>query len=165
MITRSGWILLSVFVVFLGVEIGGGIYEALVLVPLWSSAPPASLITYGSQPMPPNPGPRFWMFMTPMVGLLSILNLVFAWKSTAPRRKPWLLGSALALFVVVVTFIYFVPTLLTFSHAAEMPAETVANNVLWWVRLNWVRAVVYVTAWFLALRAFSYGGPPAGASA
>jgi hypothetical protein len=39
-------IFLWLFVIALGIEIGAGLYETLVVLPLWTSAPPASVTAY-----------------------------------------------------------------------------------------------------------------------
>jgi hypothetical protein len=158
---KVGWILLWLLVIAIGIEIGAGIYEARVLVPLWSSSPPESLIAYQSQSMPPDPGRKFWIFATPLVGLLSLANLFPAWRSTGARRRWWLLGAGLSLLVVIATFAYFVPTLIKLQRAAVLPGDEVIALITWWVRLNWLRAVVFFIGWLAVLRALSFGPPHA----
>lgn len=155
--SKPGWIALWCLVVTLGIEIGAGIYEMRVAVPLWSAAPPETVLIYQEQEMAPDPGRRFWIFWTPLVGLMSLVNLPFAWRSAGPRRIWWIAGAALTLAVVVATFAYFVPVLLELQRAAELRPSAVRFMVRWWVGLNYVRAVVYVAAWLAALKAFSYG--------
>ena len=152
---RIGRILLALLVIVLGVEIGAGIYEARVLVPLWSSDPPGSLVAYNLQPLRPNPGLHFWIVSTPLVGLLALVNLVPAFRSFPPRRAWWITGSLLAAAVVVVTFVYFVPELQAFEALRDQGAVSMTSRVQRWVALNWVRAVVYVFAWLSLLRALS----------
>ncbi len=68
-------ILLWLFVLNLGITLGAGLYEMRVVVPLWASAPPASI---GH----PDSGRRFWAFVTtgPLT-LLCLANLYYAWRS------------------------------------------------------------------------------------
>lgn len=152
---KIGRILLTLLVIVLGLEIGAGIYEARVLVPLWASAPPGSLVAYNLQELRPNPGLHFWIFTTPLVGLLALANLVAAFRSAPPRRLWWLMGSLLAVMVVVMTFVYFVPELQTFERLRDREAVAMTWRVPRWVALNWLRAVVYILAWLSLLRAFS----------
>jgi hypothetical protein len=142
----------------LGIELGAGIYEMRVLVPLWSSSPPHSIIAYDAQPLRPDPGRNFWIFATTFLGLVSIANLFPAWRSTGMRRRWWLFGAGLTVLVIISTFGYFVPTLLKI-HGRDLPAGEVIAMTNWWVRLNWLRAALVFIAWVATLRAFSYGRP------
>lgn len=154
-------IVLWLLVVTLGIEIGAGIYEACVLLPLWAGAPPGSLVAYNLQALRPQPGPNFWIVLTPLVGLLGLANLVAAWRSSLPQRRLWLWGASGVVCMVVATFAYFVPTLLGFEALRQVGDETVAASVHLWVMLNWVRGAVYVAAWFCLLHAYGYGAESA----
>jgi hypothetical protein len=147
--------LLWLLVVLLGIEIGAGIYEARVLVPLWSAAPPESLVTYNLQSLRPNPGMNFWIVSTPLVGLLSLANLIVAFRSGKRARKWWVTGAGLAFVMVMATFIYFVPALQRFEALRQPNSGEIAVQVHQWVILNWVRAGIYLAAWLCLLRAFS----------
>lgn len=151
-------ILLWLLVVCLGIEIGAGIYEARVLVPLWSAAPPGSLVNYNLQALRPNPGANFWIVSTPLVGLLSLANVVAAFRSRGGNRRWWLLGAAVAFLMVVATFVYFVPALQRFEALRQTGPDEIAGQVHRWVVLNWVRAAVYLAAWVSLLRAFGGSG-------
>jgi hypothetical protein len=155
---KLSWILLWLLVVMLGVEIGAGIYEARVLVPLWAGAPPDSVWDYLTQELRPDPGRKFWAYSTTLVGLLGIANLVTAWRNKkipSKQRKWWLLGAGGTVAMIIATFAYFVPTLMRMEDAGQ--AMVSADVVNWWVRLNWLRAAVYMAAWLATLRAFSFG--------
>lgn len=72
-------IFLWLYVIVLGISIGGGLYEQLVLMPLWSLAPPDSVIAYyqhnvANPQFVPNQGGRFWIFFTPALGLLASVS-------------------------------------------------------------------------------------------
>jgi hypothetical protein len=162
-------IILWVFVIWLGLEIGAGIYEALVVVPLWASAVPDSVIGYyqhnAADPRyTMNAGLRFWIFATPGVGLLSIATLLSSFKTRPEHRKWRLAGAGLALLVVISTFAWFVPAIMKLTGAGvmSMNPNDIASLATWWVRLNWVRAVVYVVGWVAALRALTIPSQPNG---
>ena len=144
-------------VIFLGVQTGAGIFETRVLVPLWSSDPPASVAAFLAQPLRPDSGPRFWIFLSPTTALIAILNLILALMSTGPRRPWWIAGSAGGVAVLVATFAYFVPVLLSLPRMRELPEGDAAAKVKAWVGLNYVRAAVLAAAWIASLKAFSYG--------
>src|SRR5215471_7906969 len=142
-----GSVVLWLLVVLMGLQIGAGLYEAWVLVSLWSGAPPQSIVTFQTQPLAPD-AHLFWIFMTPLVGVLSLINVIVAWGEAGPRRTWWLAGAGVSLAMVIMTFAYFVPLFIkVFPQAAQLPAAEVQARVLWWVRLNWVRAVVLIAAW------------------
>ncbi len=155
-------IILWLFVIARGITIGGGLYETFVVMPLWSLAPPDSVIAYhhhnaANPQFAINAGGRFWMFFTPLVGLLSIATLLSGWR-TRPKHRKWrITGSVLTLVVVVFTFVWFVPNiiLLTGKGVLAMNPDEVKSLTNWWVRLNWLRAVFYLTGWLAALRALS----------
>ena len=154
--------LLFIFVVVLGIEIGAGLYETLVVLPLWALSPPDSVIEYykhnAAEPQfALNAGGRFWMFFTPLTGLTALLALLSGFR-TNPRHRRWrITGSVLALIVVAATFAWFVPNIMKlYSEAVlTMSADEVTTLTNQWVRLNWVRVAVYLTGWLCALRAFS----------
>jgi hypothetical protein len=155
-------ICLWLFVIALGIELGGGLYETLVVMPLWIGSPPDSVTAYyqhnaANPQFALNAGGRFWMFFTPLAGLTALATLLSGLKTRPEHRKWRIAGASLALVVVVCTFVWFVPNIiqLTGKNVLTMSADEVASLTNWWVRLNWVRAVVYAAAWLAALRALS----------
>lgn len=150
-------IALWALVIALGVQTGAGIFETRVLVPLWSSNPPASVAAYLAQPLRPDSGPRLWIFLSPATALIAVVNLILALMSAGPRRAWWIAGAASGVAVLVATFAYFVPVLLSLSRMSELPEAAARAKVRTWVALNYVRAAVLVAAWIASLKAFSYG--------
>jgi hypothetical protein len=155
-------ILLWLFVIALGIELGGGLYETLVVMPLWSAAPPDSVLEYyrhnaANPQLALNAGGRFWMFATPLVGLTAIAALLSGLKTRAEHRKWRIAGTILALIVVISTFAWFVPNIIKLlgESVTRMSADEITGVTNWWVRLNWVRAFVYAVGWLAALRALS----------
>src|SRR5688572_17925192 len=127
-------IILLFFVIVLGFIIGGGAYEARVLVPLWSTAPPDSVIAFyqhnATHPdFVTNQGGRFWVFVTPLGTLLTLAMLISAFWTRSEHRK-WRLSSAvLALIAYGFTISWFVPTivLLMSSEVLTMGRDEVAT--------------------------------------
>ncbi len=155
-------VLLWLFVVMLGIEVGGGLYETLVIMPLWAAAPPDSVLAYyqhnvANPQFVLNQGGRFWMYCTSSVGLLAVASLVSGLKTGSDHRKWRTTGTVLAIIVVVSTFAWFVPNiiLLTGSGVTRLRAEEVTALTNWWVRLNWLRAALYIIAWLCALHALT----------
>ncbi len=147
-------IALWALVIALGLQTGAGIYETRVIVPLWSASPPESVIAFVSQSMRPDSGRRFWIFLTPLTGVICLLNLILALLTKTGHGAYWLTASALGIAVIIVTFAYFVPVLLKLPEASKRPPDEVQSTVRLWVRLNYVRAVVLIAAWLAALKAF-----------
>ncbi|MEO6392127.1 MAG: DUF1772 domain-containing protein [Pyrinomonadaceae bacterium] len=155
-------LILFVFVIMLGLEIGAGLYEALVVLPLWNTALPESVIAYyHHNALDPqfalNAGGRFWMFFTPLTGLLSLATLLSGLKTDPPHRKWRLIGAAIVLTVVICTFVWFVPNIIRLMgpDVVTMGSDQVASLATWWVRLNWVRAVLYLIGLVASVRALT----------
>jgi hypothetical protein len=145
-------------VVALGIQTGSAIYEARVIVPLWSSAPPESVIAFFAQPLRPDAGHRLWIILTPTTSVIVLVNLFFATVDTGLNRAWWLGSSIVAVGILIATFAYFVPVLLSLPRISELPRESAIRKVRLWRTLNYFRAVLLVCSWLAALKAFSYGG-------
>jgi hypothetical protein len=66
------------------------------------------------------------------VAVLAVLNLVLAWRSTAPHRRWWLTGAVLMTAYAVTSYGFFVPAMLTLqSSGATWPAGDVEWLVGW----------------------------------
>jgi hypothetical protein len=118
-------ILLWLFILNLGITLGAGLYEMRVVVPLWASAPPASI---GH----PDSGRRFWAFVTtgPLT-LLCLANLYYAWQSQGPQHNWWLVAAVLALIDRLMTFGYFIPTLIRLQGSRNSVDEVRAIFSRW----------------------------------
>ncbi len=155
-------IFMWLFVIALGITLGGGLYETLVVMPLWDTAPPDSVIAYhqhnaANPQFALNAGGRFWIFLTPLLGLSAIAALLSGLRTRPEHRKWRIAGTVLTLIVVVFTFIWFIPNIiqLTGRGVMAMSPDEVTSLTNWWVGLNWVRAVLYAAGWLAALRALS----------
>ena len=103
--------------------IGGAIYEHVAAIPIWKLAPPVSLTMfqgeYGITPF------HFWKSIHPITMLLLVLALVANWRTA---RKNLILVTIIGyVIVLVITFIYFVPSLL---DIIEAPGNAVINESL-----------------------------------
>ena len=149
---------LWLFVVALGLDLGAGIYEATVVVPLWAEGVPETLAAgnpYGRVAI--NAGIHFWAYLTSIVAVLSVVALVFGRIAPVPRRG-WQTFSAIAeLIAVAMTLLYFRPTLvmLFVGHGAGLSAGAVAAIVGRWVMWSRVRIAISFVAWCASLRALT----------
>lgn len=154
-------IFLWLFVVAVGLELGAGLYETLVVMPLWALAPPDSVVAYHQHNVAYpqfalNAGGRFWWIFTPMTGLMSLAALISGLKTRAQHRKWRMTAAVLVLIVVAFTFGWFVPNIMLLSSGGPgLNGEQIAGLTNWWVRLNWVRVVFYAAGWLCGLRAMT----------
>ena len=79
------------FVVFLCVALGAGLYESRVEVPQWIEQTDAAYRWNAEAAREADAGRRFWAFVTtgPLT-VLSLASLVLAWRSTGALRRRWL---------------------------------------------------------------------------
>ena len=154
-------ILLWLFVIVLGIEIGAGLYETLVVVPLWSAAPPDSVVAYhqhntSNPQLSLDPGGRFWMVNTPLLGLLAVAALLSGLKTRPDHRRWRIVATGAAIVVVAATFAWFVPNIMILNEGGRgLSAGEIADVSNLWVRLNWVRVFVYSAGWLAGLRALT----------
>jgi hypothetical protein len=76
--------------------IGGGLFEHIVLIPLWSKSPPSSFAII--QPGTGVPLQNFWIPVHAAITVFLILSLIFAWRERKVRR---LLLIGLASYIVM----------------------------------------------------------------
>jgi hypothetical protein len=155
---------LWLFVINLGISFGAGLYEARITVPQWLRVVPGIGPTWDPvAAAEANVGLRFWAFVTtgPLT-LLTVASLVCAWRAPAPVHTWWLLAAVAALIDRVLTFAYFIPTMLKLTRDEPRPAPAAAAKAVEWVRLSYVRHAATLVAWLAALQAFAlmyrYGG-------
>ena len=163
---RVGPLLLSSFVIMVGIQLGSGLYEKQIVVPQWSSVPPEEVGAALKRSGQEDSALRFWAFVSPPVALLAVANTVAAWRTRgSPRRPWWLAASTIMVSYAIFSYGYFVPTMLRLWQADAMPAAEVASTVHWWVRLNDLRALLGVSALLAALKALSLPDERAGSRA
>ena len=149
-------ILLWLFVIVLGIAFGAGIYEHRVLFPLWlvETADGAS-VWDAAAANAANSGLRFWALVsTGPLTVLTIANLVLAWRARGRIRRWWLGAAVAALGDRLLTFTYFIPTMITLMQPEALsPAEAVATAARWGT-LNHLRHLLVLVAWMCALKTF-----------
>ena len=148
-------ILLWLFVVNLGVAFGAGLYEHRIVVSRWISSSPESGRHWNADAVRrDDTGRRFWAFATtgPLT-LLTLANLLAAWRTSGTVRGWWLASAFAALADRAFTFSYFIPTMVGLMRAKDSP-EAVAVAARW-RNFNYMRHVIVLAAWLASLRAFS----------
>ena len=120
--------------------LGAAVYEHIAVWPNAFAAAPRSLAMFqGEYPLHAMP---FWMSIHPVTMLLLLTSLAFHWKTE--RRKFVLTTITGYALILLSTFIYFVPTLMSIvkmPYADLVNGEATAKGQLW-ITLSLVRAVV-----------------------
>lgn len=138
----------------LAAAIGGGLYEHIVLTPLWSKAPPASFVII--QPTTGVPLQRFWIPVHAAITLFIILALVMTWRDMTVRR---LLLVALVSYIVMRVWsgLFFIPEMLAFQKVPLDSASSVelSAGVSKWTFWTWFREPLDVISFLCSLLALS----------
>jgi hypothetical protein len=147
-------VLLWLFVINIGIACGAGLYEHQIVVPDWISSDASGVHWNAEAARGDDTGLRFWAYVTtgPLT-LLTLANLVAAWKSSGSVRRWWLTGVAVILADRVLTFAYFIPTMVTLMEAADSPASAAAATT--WANLNYLRHALMFGGWVAALKTFA----------
>jgi len=147
--------LLWLFVINLGIAFGAGLYEARIAVPHWITSSPDLVRHWNAEAArEDDTGRRFWGFVTTVpLTLLTLANLIAAWRAPAPVRGWWLAAAIAAVADRVTTCAYFIPTMIRLMRAPDSP-ESVAVAIQW-AHLNYLRLAILLAAWLTALKAFS----------
>jgi hypothetical protein len=135
--------------------VGGGLYEHVVLMPLWASAPPSSFSII--QPGTGVPLQRFWIPIHVAITVFLLLSLVLAWRERKVRLVLFMgLGSYLVMRVWSILF--FIPEMLSFQKLPlNSPSSAeLLERVTAWTSLTWYREPLDAIA-FLSFLLALYG--------
>jgi len=147
--------LLWLLVIFTGIAAGAGIYEARVMFPLWLTATGDTLVWHASVAANSDPGLKFWAFVT--TGPLTLLTLIvifLAWRTKGEMRKWLLLTAALLVIDRLMTFTYFIPTMVGLMSDSLEPTKA-AEIARQWGNMNIVRLTIASLAFLAALKTFA----------
>lgn len=150
-------ILLWLLVINLGTAFGAGLYETRIAVPEWLSYSAESGYFWNAEAAKRfNVGVRFWVYVTTIpLTLLTIFSLIFVWQTTAQMRFWWLIAIAAMLIDRLMTFFYFIPTMIRLTEKPLPQSEAVAT-ALQWVNLGYVRSFLTLLALLAAMKVFSF---------
>ena len=149
--------LLWLFVINVGVAFGAGVYESRVLVPQWlSGSRIEGYRWHRDAAVAADVGMKFWAFVTTMpLSLLTLASLIAAFWTLDPLRAWWLGAVAAALVDRLMTFGYFIPTMIGLMRNADGDDPAAIATARQWVRLGAVRHAATLIAWLAAMRAFA----------
>ena len=150
-------IVLWLFVINLGIAFGAGLYESRIVVPQWLRFSPGSGYRWNAEAArEADVGLKFWVYVTTIpLTLLTLASLVAAWWTSDPVGHWWLGAAAAALVDRVMTFTYFIPTMLTLMRDGALSQSAEVSRARQWVALGYVRQAATLLAWLAALRALS----------
>ena len=146
-------IVLWLWILSATILMGGGLFEHLVLTPLWAGSPPESVTQWPhgvSQA-------RFFRIATPTYGLFSLALLGVSWLMPRQQRK-WALAAGLSGIIVLVwTILFFLPILgkTQATKGAGLSGEEITALVTQFIAWNWGRWAVLIGGWIAGWRAFS----------
>jgi len=148
--TTIHFVLLWLFVINLGIVFGAGLYETRISVARWLGPHGWDAAAARSDDV----GRRFWgMTTTGPLTLLTLAHVYLAWSAPAPLALFWRLAAGGALLERVLTFGYFIPTMIALLDAPDSPAARARARR--WARLNYVRLAVGLLTWLAALQTFA----------
>ena len=154
-ISTSGRIFVWLFVIWVSIQYGGGLYEKQIIVPLWVEAAPDQLTTVLETSGQKDSAMGFWAFVSPPVALLALINLIFALRSRVRFRSWWLAASLLMLVNSIFTYSYFVPTMIQLWDAHNLDPAWISASKNRWANLNYLRLLIATLGWLSLLKTFS----------
>jgi hypothetical protein len=122
----------------MALAIGGGLYEHMVLTPLWSASPPSSFAII--QPGTGVPLQKFWIPVHTTITVFLILSLVLTWRQMEVRRL-LLIGLSSYIVMRVWSGFYFIREMLAFQQSSldSPPSAELSARVARWTFWTWFR--------------------------
>jgi hypothetical protein len=160
----TNFITLALLLLTIVLSTGGGMYEILVVYPNWKHSANANELKERMQSSGQvYAGTRFWPLVSPAQALLSIVNVVLAWRYGGQAHSPWLTAAILIFITRIITFSYFIPVMLKKLMKAEtVPVAELPGIIKRWTALSPLRLVsefvaLIIGAWALMLLAAATG--------
>ena len=139
----------------MALAIGGGLYEHLVLTPLWSASPPSSFAII--QPGTGVPLQKFWIPVHTAITVFLILSLVLMWRQMEVRRL-LLIGLGSYIVMRVWSGLYFIREMLAFQKISldSLPSAELSARVASWTFWTWFREPLDLISFVCFLFALSW---------
>jgi hypothetical protein len=135
--------------------IGGGLYEHIVLTPVWSAAPPSSFAII--QPGTGVPLQRFWIPVHLAITIFLIVSLVLTWPQREVRRF-LLVGLGSYIVMRAWSALFFIPEMLAFQKVPinSPPSAELSARVASWTFWTWFREPFDIISFVSFLLALSW---------
>jgi hypothetical protein len=139
----------------MALAIGGGLYEHMVLTPLWSASLPSSFAII--QPGTGVPLQKFWIPVHTAITVFLILSLVLTWRQMEVRRL-LLIGLGSYLVMRVWSGLYFIREMLAFQKISidSPPSAELSARVASWTFWTWFREPLDIISCVCFLFALSW---------
>jgi hypothetical protein len=155
-LSTTDQILLCAFLFFVGLGIGGGLYETLVVYPNWSHEPTPNELGKRLASSGQAAASRYWPLVSPASALLAVVNVFLAWHQVGLVRDLWLISSIAIVLKSIGTYGYFVPTYVRrISKPESMDTVELRRVVRTWTRLSPLRVLVEIFAWITGIWALA----------
>lgn len=158
---RIAGVLLHAATIIFAVWFGGQVFNALMVVPVWSASLPESAVAYtGAVRQFGGGGLNFFVLFNPLwVTLLLVASLLCLGRGAdASRRRRWTFAFAVcAALVALVILGWMAPTVGRGLRAAAEGrfSPEVGDALRLWVQVNWARLGLELCGTLCALRALS----------
>jgi len=143
----------------MGGAFGGGLYEHIVLTPLWSASPPRSFSII--QPRTGVPLQRFWIPIHAANTIFILATLFLTWNDLRVRR---LLLIALASYIIMRlwSFVFFIREMLAFQKIPvdSAPSAELSARVARWTYWTWFREPLDIISFLCSLLALYWLNRP-----
>ncbi|HEY8999965.1 MAG TPA: hypothetical protein VIM89_01340 [Mucilaginibacter sp.] len=151
-------IALLLFFLTVTLSMGGGLYEILVIYPNWKhDVDPHTLRSKLESSGQILAAKSFWPLVSPAQMLLSIINIILAWKYTGDAHNYWL-AAAIAVFITrIITFSYFIPVMIRkIMQPEQVEAGRLRAIVKQWTGLSPLRLIPEFFAWGMLVMALMH---------
>lgn len=148
-------VVLWLFVLTLGTSFGAALYEARVVLPLWTHTVTGAFQWAADLSRRTDAGRRFWAFVTtgPLTAL-AVASVLLAGQAASGRREWWMTAASVIIVERIATFAYFIPAIHRLQRAP--PGDPTVNAAISrWISLNYFRMTFLFIGWIAALRALT----------
>jgi hypothetical protein len=155
-------LVLWLFVIDLGIALGAGLYESRIVVPQWLRVSGETGYRWdAAAAREANVGLRFWVYVTTIpLTLLTLASFVAVSTVEGGARGWWMAAALAALADRILTFTYFIPTMLQLMRSEGLPPSKAGKTARLWANLGYLRHAATMAAWLAALKAFALLAAP-----
>jgi len=148
------------YLLSLTILIGGGIFEHVVLTPLWAGSPPESVTEWRHGVVQG----KFFSVASPLYGLFSLALIIASFWMPARQRTWALLAGTCGIAVVLTTVLFFIPILgkTQATQGAGLSGAEITRLTNQFVQWNYGRYVLMIGGWMAALRTITQSPPRPG---
>ena len=150
-------LLLWLFVINLGISFGAGLYEKIIILPMWfTKFPEIGYRINVSAMRETDTGKKFWAGVnTVPLTLLTLANLIVSLQMGGTKGHWWLTACLLVIIERIGTFSYFIPIALKLMRSDNLTEKKASSLIAPWLLLNYFRNAFTLIAWIMALEALS----------